>query len=310
MPEQGPECCDGGPELWVGGEMLQDTEGWKEAVKGEPEKNFFELFCLWMTDGNVHRVLLTCAMTSRAAFLQPRLCEAQSGAKLLLSPSEECVNIGQDVTVKVCIKNLCALSTAGNAPYVPAVLKAGAKLEASLACTSSRCTDLFRGVFEIGGRFRGGFEPAKGVEGLSWESGVCTLTAQTWKRTNPQVHVRPVRLAEPFCHMHTHPQEQFIRVVENRRRRRSPSLHAAPSQWVRTSTSQRPASWARLASSVSELSKPRPTPTYHRSPTPPTFLPASPAPLSPAQLMAVALTSICLSAQALAYPEGGATSVA
>ena len=33
MPEQGPECCDGGPELWVGGEMLQDTEGWKEAVK-------------------------------------------------------------------------------------------------------------------------------------------------------------------------------------------------------------------------------------------------------------------------------------
>lgn len=148
-----------------------------------------------------------CAMTSRAAFLQPRLCEAQSGAKLLLSPSEECVSIGQDVTVKVCIKNLCALSTAGNAPYVPAVLKAGAKLEASLACTSSRCTDLFRGVFEIGGRFRGGFEPAKGVEGLSWESGVCTLTAQTWKRTNPQV--RPVHLAEPFCHMHTRKSSSF-----------------------------------------------------------------------------------------------------
>lgn len=40
------------------------------------------------------------------------------------------------------------------------------------------------------------------------------------------------------------------------------------------------------------------------------FSTCSPAPLSPAQLMAVALTSICLSAQALAYPEGGATSVA
>ena len=138
-------------------------------------------------------------MTSRAAFLQPRLCEAQSGAKLLLSPSEECVDIGQDVTVKVCIKNLCALSTAADAPHVPAVLKAGAKLEAALACTSSRCTDIFRGVFEID--TTDPFEPAKGVEGLSWEPGVCTLTAQTWKRTDPQV--RPVGLAEPFCHVDT-----------------------------------------------------------------------------------------------------------
>ena len=89
MPEQGPECCDGGPELWVGGEMLQDTEGWKEAVKAgtcvlsqnflfslfsgytnpryptRPKdihlENLRTLFC-WMTDGNVHRVLLTIVL--------------------------------------------------------------------------------------------------------------------------------------------------------------------------------------------------------------------------------------------------------
>ena len=33
MPEQGPGCCDGGPELWAGATTLQDTEGWKELVK-------------------------------------------------------------------------------------------------------------------------------------------------------------------------------------------------------------------------------------------------------------------------------------
>ena len=122
---------------------------------------------------------------SRAAFLQPRLCEAQSGAKLLLNPSEECVDIGQDVTVKVCIKNLCALSTADDAPMVPAVIKAGAKLEAALACTTSSCNDLFKGVFEIDKDDP--FQPAQ--DGLSWESGKCALTQHAWKRQNPLVRL-------------------------------------------------------------------------------------------------------------------------
>jgi len=125
------------------------------------------------------------AELSRAAYLQPRLCEAQSGAKLLLTPSEQCVAIGQEVSVDVCIKNLCALSTANDAPFVPAVLKAGAKLEAALSCKTSQCTDLVKGVFEIDADDP--FTPARGVEGLSWESGVCTLTQHAW---SPQV--RPV----------------------------------------------------------------------------------------------------------------------